>query len=58
MPELAEQIAALSAARGAPEDPDDIVITSGASQALALACRAILRPGDVAGLRGPELHRR
>lgn len=47
-PELAEQIAALSAARGAPEDGDDIVVTTGAAQALTVAMRAILRPGDVA----------
>ena len=32
LPDLAEQIAALSAARGAHEDPNDIVITNGAAQ--------------------------
>ena len=32
LPDLAEQIASLSAARGAPEDPNDIVITNGAAQ--------------------------
>ena len=53
-PELADQLAALSAARGAPEDPDDIVITTGASQALALACRAILRPGDLMACEDPS----
>ena len=53
-PELADQLAALSAARGAPEDPDDIVITNGASQALALACRAILRPGDLMACEDPS----
>ena len=51
--ELAEQIAALSAARDAPEDPADILITNGASQGLALACRAILRPGDVVACEDP-----
>ncbi len=54
VPELAEQIALLSAARGAPEDADDILITTGASQALAVACRAILRPGDVAACEDPS----
>ncbi len=51
--ELAEQIAALSAARDAPEDPADILITNGASQGLTLACRAILRPGDVVACEDP-----
>jgi 2-aminoadipate transaminase len=52
--ELADQLAALSASRGAPEDPDDIVITSGASQGLTVACRAILRPGDLMACEDPS----
>ena len=52
-PELVEQIAALSAARGAPEDPSDIMITTGARQGLTLAARAVLRPGDVAACESP-----
>jgi 2-aminoadipate transaminase len=51
--ELAEQIAELSAARGAPEDPDDIMITNGAAQGLSLACAAILRPGDTVACEDP-----
>jgi DNA-binding transcriptional MocR family regulator len=54
LPELAEQLAALSAARGAPEDPDDILITNGAAQGLTLAFRAILRPGDVVACEDPS----
>ena len=53
-PELAERIAALSAARGAPEDADDIVVTTGAAQALTVATRAILRPGDVVACEDPS----
>ncbi len=53
-PELTEQIAALSAARGAPEDPRDILITSGASQALALTMRALLEPGDLVACEDPS----
>jgi 2-aminoadipate transaminase len=53
-PELAEQVAALSAARGAPEDLDDIVVTTGAAQALTVATRAILRPGDVVACEDPS----
>jgi 2-aminoadipate transaminase len=52
-PELIEQVAALSAARGAPEDPSDILITTGARQGLTLAARAVLRPGDVAACESP-----
>jgi len=54
LPELAEQIARLSADRGEPEDADDILITNGAAQGLALACHAILRPGDVAACEDPS----
>jgi DNA-binding transcriptional MocR family regulator len=54
LPDLAEQIASLSAARGAAEDPNDIVITNGAAQGLTLACRAILRPGDVVACEDPS----
>src|ERR671919_1821922 len=47
LPALVEQIAALSERRGAPEDPSDIVVTSGARQGLTLAARATVNPGDV-----------
>src|SRR5215211_5212268 len=53
LPELVEQVAELSAVRGAPEDPGDIMITSGARQGLTLAARAVLRPGDVAACESP-----
>ena len=54
LPDLVEQIAALSAARGAPEDPSDILITSGARQGLTLVARAVLRPGDAAACESPS----
>jgi len=53
LPDLIEQVAALLAARGAPEDPRDILITTGARQGLTLAARAVLRPGDVAACESP-----
>jgi DNA-binding transcriptional MocR family regulator len=53
LPELVEQVAALSAARGAPEEPSDILITTGARQGLTLAARAVLRPGDTAACESP-----
>jgi DNA-binding transcriptional MocR family regulator len=42
------------ARRGAAEDPDAIISTTGARQALALVARAILRPGDVAACESPS----
>lgn len=53
LPELVEQITELSARRGAPEDPGDIVVTTGARQGLTLAARAVLRPGDVVACEAP-----
>jgi 2-aminoadipate transaminase len=54
LPELVEQIAALSATRGSPEDPSDLLITTGARQGLTLVARALLRPGDVAACESPS----
>ncbi len=54
LPAMVEQIVALSAERGAPEDPEDVVITSGATQGVSLAMRAILRPGDVMACESPS----
>ena len=53
LPELVEQLAALSAERGGPEDPGDIIVTSGARQGLTLAARAVLRPGDAVACEAP-----
>jgi 2-aminoadipate transaminase len=53
LPELVAQIAALSAARGAPEDPENILVTTGARQGLTLVARAVLRPGDVVACESP-----
>jgi 2-aminoadipate transaminase len=53
LPELVEQVAALGSARGTPEEPGNILITSGARQGLTLAARAVLRPGDVAACESP-----
>jgi 2-aminoadipate transaminase len=54
LPELVEQIAALSAERGTPETPESILVTSGARQGLTLVTRAILRPGDVVACESPS----
>jgi len=51
--DLREQIAARGRTYGYAEDPDEIVITSGAQQAIALTARATLEPGDVAVVESP-----
>jgi 2-aminoadipate transaminase len=51
---LREQIAALGAAAGTPADPQDILVTSGARQAIDLAARVLLDPGDVAVVESPS----
>jgi DNA-binding transcriptional MocR family regulator len=53
LPELVEQLAALSELRGAPEDPGDLVVTTGARQGLTLAARAVLRPGEAVACEAP-----
>lgn len=52
-PELREQIALLHRSEGLEDSPDQIVISTGARQGLALATRAILRPGDAAACESP-----
>jgi len=47
LPELRAAIAQFSASRlHAPVDPDRVVVTTGASAALLLACAALIDPGD------------
>ena len=51
--ELREQIAARGRKYGYADDADEIVVTSGAQQAIALVARATLEPGDVAVIESP-----
>src|SRR5215207_5327870 len=53
-PELREQLAALGRRRGTDDRPEEIVVTTGAHQAMTLATRAVLRPGDVAACESPS----
>ena len=54
VPELREAIAAIDApAQASGDDPGNIVVTSGAQQALTLVVRAVLRPGDVVACESP-----
>jgi 2-aminoadipate transaminase len=51
--DLREQIALRGREYGYAEDADEVVITSGAQQAIALSARATLEPGDVAVVESP-----
>ncbi len=51
--ELREALAARGRRYGWAEDADEIVITSGAQQAIALSAQSILEPGDVAVVESP-----
>src|SRR5829696_1230815 len=51
--ELREQLAARGRRYGWAEDADEIVVTSGAQQAIALTARATLERGDVAVVESP-----
>lgn len=39
---------------GDPLDPDQVIVTTGAQQALDIAYRTLLRPGDVAAIESPS----
>ena len=53
LPALREQLAARGARMGWASDPDEIIVTSGARQALDLTARALLDQGDVAVIESP-----
>ena len=48
-----EQLAIRGRRFGFAEDPDEIIVTSGAKQGISLTARAILEPGDVAVVESP-----
>lgn len=50
---LRQELARRGAAAGFASDPEEIVVTTGARQAIDLVCRSILRPGDVAVSESP-----
>ncbi|MEA2479728.1 MAG: 2-aminoadipate transaminase, partial [Thermoleophilaceae bacterium] len=51
--ELREQIALRGRREGFATDPDEIIVTTGARQAIDLTARALLGPGDVAVVESP-----
>ncbi|HSI81064.1 MAG TPA: PLP-dependent aminotransferase family protein [Solirubrobacterales bacterium] len=53
IPELTDELGALGSYPGAPEDPRDIVVTTGAQQGISLVVRALVRPGDAVACESP-----
>jgi 2-aminoadipate transaminase len=51
--ELREQIAVRGRKHGHTQEADEVVVTSGAQQAIALCARAVLEPNDIAVIESP-----
>ncbi|HYZ13911.1 MAG TPA: PLP-dependent aminotransferase family protein [Actinomycetota bacterium] len=52
-PVLRERLARLMAEEDTPADPEDLVVTTGAQQALDLVGKVLLDPGDVVAVEAP-----
>ncbi|MFD7032010.1 PLP-dependent aminotransferase family protein [Streptomyces sp. NPDC059917] len=52
-PELRAAVAARASARGLPTGPDDVLVTTGSQQALALVTAALVEPGDTVLVENP-----
>ena len=50
---LRETISHVLASQGVQAHPDQVLITSGSQQAMALVCQSLLRPGDVVLVESP-----
>ncbi|HEY4296082.1 MAG TPA: PLP-dependent aminotransferase family protein, partial [Paraburkholderia sp.] len=55
-PELIRQIARRYAENGMPVDPDEIVITLGATEAINLSLQAVARSGDTVAVESPTYY--
>ena len=53
LPQLREIVASRAHDRGSASDPEEIIVTSGAQQAIDLAARTLLEPGDVVVVESP-----
>ncbi|MHB8631808.1 MAG: hypothetical protein ACYC9W_07765, partial [Candidatus Limnocylindria bacterium] len=51
--QLRDIIAAAARSRGAPVAAEDVIVTAGALQAIDLACRVFVRPGDLVVVESP-----
>ncbi|MBP2851759.1 PLP-dependent aminotransferase family protein [Dickeya oryzae] len=56
VPVLREQIARLMVDSGCQLSADDIVVTTGCTEALAVAVRALAHPGDIIAVESPVFH--
>ncbi|MCI4184818.1 PLP-dependent aminotransferase family protein [Dickeya dianthicola] len=56
VPLLREQIARLMVDSGCQLSADDIVVTTGCTEALAVAVRALAHPGDIIAVESPVFH--
>jgi DNA-binding transcriptional MocR family regulator len=52
-PQLRERLAMLMAEEGTTADPDDLVVTTGAQQALDLVGKVLIDPGDLVAVEAP-----
>lgn len=52
-PELRDIVAASARERGAHVSAEDVIVTAGALQAIDLACRVFVRPGDLVVVESP-----
>lgn len=55
-PELRRQVARLATASGCLFHPDDLLITTGCQEALALGLRTLTAPGDVVAVDSPSFY--
>ncbi|WP_061168289.1 aminotransferase-like domain-containing protein [Caballeronia hypogeia] len=55
-PELIRQIARRYAENGVPVDPQEIVITVGATEAINLSLQAVAKPGDTVAVESPTYY--
>lgn len=55
-PELRQQVARLAIASGCLLHPDDIMVTTGCQEALAIALRTLTQPGDVVAVDSPSFY--
>jgi DNA-binding transcriptional MocR family regulator len=53
---LRRAVARRALSSGLAVDPEDVVVTAGASEAIALALRAVTRPGDVVAIESPAYY--
>ena len=53
LPDLRRQIALRLANIGSPVAPDDVLVTNGVTEAVAISLRAVAKPGDVVAVESP-----